>query len=162
MEAKDSPVREWVRQMKILAYRGKSLISKAIQWQTRSPYSHVAIEHDNLWVTEAWHVGGVAFSPDYRALHSGGTKVDVFGIDIKFDQRAAEDFLAKQIGKKYDFSAIARFISRRDEPADDKWFCSELVLAAMPFLLRHIPPSHTTPRDITLSPYLTRETSRVV
>lgn len=148
--------------MKILAYRGRGLISKAIQWQTRSPYSHVAIELPNGLVIEAWHKGGVSQSPSYRTLHTGGTKVDVFGIDIKFDLHRVERFLTEQIGKKYDFNAVARFISRRDEPADDKWFCSELVLAAMPFLLRHIPPSHTTPRDITLSPYLTRETSRVV
>ena len=30
--------------MKLLAYRGVSWISKAIRWQTRSKYSHIAIE----------------------------------------------------------------------------------------------------------------------
>lgn len=148
--------------MKILAYHGKSWISRAIQWQTRSPYSHVGIELDDGSVIEAWHVGGVSHSPDYRALHSSGTMVDVFIVDKDFDKSLTENFLQKQIGKKYDYSAVLRFISRRDEPADDRWFCSELVFAAMPFLLNNISPSYTTPRDVTMSPYLSLVTRRVV
>ena len=42
-------------------------------------------------------------------------------------------------------------------PADDRWSCSELVVAAFRaggLSLLDGPPSHLSPRDLRLSPYL--------
>ena len=145
--------------MKILLYRGRSLISRLIQFQTRSDYSHVALMMDDCSVYEAWHVGGVRHLRSPFDGHSSGTYIDIFRItdlrDCDVDQ--VEFFLSKQLGKKYDFASVVRFITRREAPADDKWFCSELVLAALKrggVELLRLPPSEASPRDVSISPLL--------
>ena len=146
--------------MKILAYRGKSLISKAIRFQTRSKYSHIAVMLDDGSVIEAWHKGGVRKSPSPSTLHSPGTKVDVFRIDAKFDKDTANRFLHEQVGKKYDFKSVARFLSRRKTRHNNKYFCSELAEFALAFgglLLLNGNPSEHSPRDTVLSPHLILE-----
>lgn len=146
--------------MKILAYQGTSLISKAIRLQTRSKYSHIAVMLSDGQVIEAWHKGGVQLSPSPSTLHAPGTKVDVFRIDAEFDEATAERFLHEQKGKKYDFKSVARFMSRRKTRHNDKYFCSELAEFALMFgglLLLNGNPSEHSPRDTALSPYLILE-----
>ena len=144
--------------MQLLAYRGRSWISKAIRWQTRSKYSHIAIELNDGSVVEAWHVGGVSHSKDFKEKHTKGTPVDAFAIKMPFDVVEAEAFLLSQVGKKYDFGSILRFMSRRDEPKDNKWFCSELAVEALKegrlALLERIPASHISPGQCITSPFL--------
>lgn len=145
--------------MKILAFKGKSLISKAIQWQTRSDYSHVGIELSDGTFYEAWHKGGVIVSKDYRALHTPGTPVDVYEPLFRLGDREDDmrEFLNKQVGKKYDFHSVARFLSRRESPENGKWFCSELVLVAAEIgglHLLNIEPWRASPRDVTISPLI--------
>ena len=143
--------------MKILAYQGESFISKAIRFQTRSKYSHIAVMLDDGSVIEAWHKGGVQKSSDFSTLHDPGTKVDVFRIDGEYDKYQVERFLRDQIGKKYDFLSVARFLSRRKTLHNDKYFCSELAEYAFAFaglLLLNGNPSEHSPRDTVLSPHL--------
>lgn len=152
--------------MKILLFKGKSFISRAIRFQTRSIYSHVAVELDDSSIIEAWHVGGVVHRK-FGEGHSKGTEVDVFKIKLpdSYPSTLIENFLIKQVGKKYDFKSVARFVSRRSVEADDKWFCSELVLAAFNNVhspLLHINPSTASPRDVAMSPYLFFEGVRYV
>ena len=114
--------------MRILGYKGKSMTSKLIQLQTRSEYSHVAIMLDDLSVVEAWQGTGVR-----------------------------KDFLLTQLGKKYDYSSVFRFVTRRDALDNDRIFCSELVeLAFIRGGLRLLRgnPSHHSPRDTVMCPYL--------
>ena len=144
--------------MLILLYQGKSWVSKAICWQTRSKYSHVAVELDSGQVIEAWHVGGVRLLESVEEGHTPGTVVDCFEVYRDYDNNAIEGWLLRQVGQDYDFTAIARFMSRRNHPVNGKWFCSELVAEAFRIggldLLRRIPPSHISPRDLSLSPLL--------
>lgn len=144
--------------MKILAYRGISWISKAIRWQTRSRYSHIAIELNDGSVIEAWHIGGVRRNLTFRSVHSPKTKVDVFEIAGKYDEKKVLDFLTMQIGHKYDFRSIVRFITRKSSHISPKWFCSELANEAFRKggldLLSRISSSHISPRDIAISPML--------
>jgi len=146
--------------LKILAYQGKSLISKAIRFQTRSKYSHIGTKFKDGRVVEAWHKNGVQMSPNASTLHTPGTKVDVYRIDGDIDEAMAERFLYDQIGKKYDFNSVARFMSRRKAIENGKWFCSELAEYAVAFaglrLLNGSPSAHS-PRDTVLSPYLILE-----
>lgn len=151
--------------MKVLGYQGKSWVSKAIRFQTRSDYSHVALEMDDGRVYEAWHIGGVRLLPSFRDGHHPGTPVDVFHPILHTDENAVRPFLDAQVGKKYDFKSVARFLTRRDAPEDGKWFCSELVMVAfnkleMPLL--HTPPWSASPRDVCISPLLTRVSRRIV
>ncbi len=145
--------------MKILLYQGKSWVSRAIQWQTRSKYSHAAIMLDDGSVIEAWHIGGVVHSKTISTVHSPGTTVKVFKVVPKIDKAGVVRFAKYQSVKKYDFGPILRFLSRRAEPIDNKWFCSELVAAAcaaggVHLLSKTTPHSHLSPRDISLSPLL--------
>ena len=154
--------------MKILAYRGKSLISRLIRWQTRSPYSHIAVQLDDGSVVEAWHKGGVRHIGDPLDGHTPGTDIDVYGVYSmgcelpSVAKNIIEQFLLAQVGKKYDFVSVARFVTRRLSPADEKWFCSELAEAAFivgGFRLLNGPASHHSPRDTVMSPYLVYETT---
>lgn len=144
--------------MKILAYRGISWISKAIRWQTRSKYSHIAIELEDGSVIEAWHIGGVRRNDTFRTVHSPKTKVDVFEITGTYDEKKVLDFLTMQIGHKYDFRSIVRFITRKSSHVSPNWFCSELANEAFREggldLLSRITSSHISPRDVGISPML--------
>ena len=148
--------------MKILLYRGKSFVSKAIQLQTRSPYSHVAIQLDEHEIYEAWHVGGVRRLRYATEGHDSGTVIDICRINNVSDGSVdkVRAFLQSQIGKKYDFKSVLRFITRRKVRADNRWFCSELVLAALEaggIKLLNINYSEASPRDVSISPNLTYE-----
>lgn len=152
--------------MNVLAYRGVSLISRAIRWQTRSPYSHIALEMADGAIYEAWHVGGVRCMPDYRIGHTPGTRIDVFGLPITaMGEAHARTFLDEQVGKKYDFADVLRFLSRRSATENDKWFCSELALVALRkagVKLLNLEPWAASPRDVTISPLLVKTGTRVI
>jgi uncharacterized protein YycO len=71
------------------------------------------------------------------------------------DQEAAfYGFLRAQLGKPYDFEAVAAIAAERDWRAPDSWFCSELVAAALE-RCGYLPPlaadvAKVTPRDLLL------------
>ncbi len=146
--------------MRILQYRGKSLISKAIRFQTRSPYSHTAVQLDDGRVAEAWHIGGFQINANPWTVHSAGTEIDVYGIYGRYNHERVERWLLDQEGKSYDFLAVWRFLSRRDHPDDDKLDCSEAAILAFRvggLNLLSGPAGHISPRDVVLSPHLRYE-----
>lgn len=64
-------------------------------------------------------------------------------------------FLREQLGKPYDFIGIAGIALGRDWQSPDRWFCSELIAAALchcgvfpPHLATEF--NHVTPRDVLL------------
>lgn len=65
------------------------------------------------------------------------------------------NFLHEQVGKPYDWTAVAGFYSQRDWQEDDSWFCSELMAAALaasgafPQQMA-VKFSRITPRDLML------------
>jgi len=143
--------------MKMLAYKGIGLISKAIQIQTDSPYSHIGILLKDQTVVEAWHRGGVSHVRGIGTNHKTGTPVDVFDITCPFDEEVATKWLLMQVGKRYDFAGVARFVARRIHEAPDKWFCSELgeqtVITGGGRLLRGSPSRHA-PAHTVMSPFI--------
>lgn len=118
--------------MQIALYQGTSWISKAIRWQTRGQYSHAAIMFDDGSIIEAWHNPGyVREQYSLSDGHTPGIVVDIYKVETTREQDATiRVFLLEQIGKKYDYRAIARFISRSKRDNPDRWFCSELVFEA--------------------------------
>lgn len=115
--------------MKFACYQGIGKESIAIRWLTRSDYSHVALEMRNGDVIEAW-TSGVRLVKSLSQQHTPGTVVDVFsyGEPLSAAQEAkAENFLYDQLGKKYDFIGVLRFITRRPATDEGRWFCSELA-----------------------------------
>jgi len=131
----------------IASYQGKGKISRLIKWQTRSSESHTAWLCRDGSLIESWQKRGVDHVPNTSSLaatlgvnHTPGTMVRLFRIEPqpsillspeKFDM--IEGFLRQQVGKKYDWRSVARFVTRREEhPNDkDKWFCTELVFASV-------------------------------
>lgn len=135
--------------MRIALYQGKSWISRAIRWQTRSRYSHAAFLLDDGSVIEAWtpvvrwvipgegsRVEGRGESEDLSALsrqHTPGTVVDIFEFvcPLTKEENQKLEFLAKQdVGTPYDYRSIVRFLTRkRSALKKRRLFCSEQVFA---------------------------------
>lgn len=171
------------------AWHGKGIISKGIRFQTRSPYSHISAgisremvliyldwlaennfpippqiqARDADMVIEAWHTGGVQYRP-FGVGHASGTRVDVYTIQQPVNYCVMMHFLMKQVGKKYDFRNIFRFIARTEPAYNDKWFCSELFERAVEESIEEYrgvsrplqngaPASHS-PRDTVMSSIL--------
>ena len=70
---------------------------------------------------------------------------------------AFHSFLRAQVGKPYDFLAIAGIALQRDWRMEDSWICSELIASALTQPQVDIFPSHiaaefnhVTPRDVRL------------
>jgi len=146
--------------MKILAYKGKSVVSHLIKFQTRSQYSHIGIQLNDGSVIEAWQGEGVRRIGNPFVGHSKGTEVDVFKIIGDYDDSKVEAYLYDQIGKKYDYVNVLRFVWRRNAADNEKVFCSEL--AEMAFIqgglrLLNGNPSVHSPRDTVMSPHLIYE-----
>lgn len=151
--------------MKILLFKGKGVVSKLIQWQTRSEYSHAAVMVGET-VYEAREFKGVRKIE--LGTHSELTPESFLNCHMftvltnDVQDKTIVDFLEKQVGKKYDYSSVARFVSRRQasRKASGKWFCSELVYAAFQQagidLLREgsIEPWAVSPHILSLSPSL--------
>lgn len=98
--------------------------------------------------------GGVmAREPGYDKGSSTKEAFVSLETDDATEQRFCE-FMRAQVGKPYDFSAIAGFMLGRNWRENDSWFCSELVTAAlehsgwMPTLCAGA--GHISPRDLML------------
>lgn len=140
-------------------HRGTGVISKLIQFQTRSPYSHVSIV-DGAVLLEAKEGRGVIHERPVAAVLAAEA-VDVVAVRCTPAQReSALAFARAQVGKRYDYTSVARFVSRRQARRKDAevWFCSELAFAAAQQagldLLRETEPWEVSPGLFARSPLL--------
>ena len=149
--------------MRILAYKGISPLSRIIRWQTRSEYSHIAIEYDGIVIEALGTLGRVVLARDYREFHTDGTEVDVFAVPGLYADLAWR-WALEQVGLPYDYRGVMKFVSRRPAAINGRWLCSELAAAACGVggveLLR-IPAHESSPRDVVASPVLEWVESRV-
>ena len=186
-----TPLRSFLRaaggnltMLQIAAYQGIGWVSKAIKLLTYSKYSHIGIlftedmdvEVDGKVhcikagnVIEAWQ-GGVRLAESVSTNHTKGTMVDIFKLKTPMrpeQSRRIASFLVGQIGKKYDYWNVARFIPVvrlfMPKPAPSIWtrshvFCSELALEAFSDggiqLLERCLYHEVPPRDVPRSPLL--------
>ena len=117
--------------MRIALYKGKSLISRLIRWQTRSAYSHAAWLGDNGSVIEAWQPCVRVVSGLSEQL-TPGTVVDLFAFVTPLTRQETQEIwrlALKDVGTPYDYLAVLRFVSRKAsrERWEEKLFCSEMV-----------------------------------
>lgn len=171
-----------VRDGLVVLYRGRGFISSAIRWQTRSQFSHtsllfadrtissidqffsvgsvagkIQIKSSGHEIIESWQGAGV------QATKLGGTegirfyRIHSSAVDADFWQRAHE-FCSLKINMRYDYRSVFQFVTRSRPAANDAWFCSELVFAALRHagldLLARIDPHEVSPGMLALSPYL--------
>lgn len=108
--------------------KNKSLVGYIIRFFTWSRWNHCgALTKDGKYVIEATASHGVTkttvaeFKSRYSTVHFA---------KIACDADKAQSFLLSQIGKKYDWMAIAALVLRVDFDRNDKWYCFELVAAA--------------------------------
>ena len=145
--------------IRILLYKGKSITSRLIEWQTRSPYSHAAIQLSDGRVVEAVGKYGVHVIDDPRFGHAPGTEIDAYiyhqAVSAAAEYAAAK-WLYQQLGKQYDYRSVFRFMSRVPASENDRWFCSELVAEFCDRLYRPLFNSralshNVSPRDVSMS-----------
>lgn len=115
--------------------RQAGIASAAIAWFSQSNFSHVDAVLPSGRLLGARHdkVGGKPSGVEIRP--TGYAK---FALAVQFvipttDEQANKfyHFLFDQIGKPYDSSAIWGFVTGRNWRAQDSWFCSELIAAAL-------------------------------
>lgn len=122
-----------------------STLIRAVTW---SRWSHVALVA-GPHVIEASALEGVRqISKSYAISHA----LDYCLVDLPArDPQAIIDAARSQIGKPYDWTAIAGLSLHRDWQEEDSWFCSELVAWAAaqagevwfrPDALRRVTPQH--------------------
>lgn len=154
----DSPGQDTVNAT-ILLTRSRGIISKLIRWQTRALWSHAAVMLGGT-VYEAREWRGVQSMPSKDWRH--GDITQTFVVKVTDEQFAAmHGFLEEQVGKRYDYGSVLRFLSRRQESrrGSGKWFCSELVFAAFAKagirLLARVEPWAVSPGLLSMSPLIT-------
>jgi uncharacterized protein YycO len=150
--------------VKILLFKGNSFVSRLIRWQSRSCYSHAAVLFSDGYIVESREFVGVrGFYQADEDLRGYGP-CDVFSIDaIWYNEPAAQEWALGQLGKRYDYRSVARFITRRQEErnGNGRWFCSEFAFAccqkAGVNLLERVQPWAVSPGLLALSPKLLLE-----
>lgn len=115
------------RKIVVLFFSGKGLIARAIRWQTRSLWSHVAFLLGNKVIES--HSGTGVVKRELEDADRLATRRYV-ECDEKTYYRLLQ-WCNKRVGQRYDYLAVLRFIDRRRCYRDDTWFCSELVYAGL-------------------------------
>lgn len=139
----------------MLLFRGRGLISTAIRWQSRSIYSHAALLMRDGRIVESWQGAGVRV----KTL-TDWSDIDVFDIPLfdELDWDLAIEYALELVGRGYDYKAVLRFVSRQPAADNDRWFCSELVFAAVESaglpLLSRTSAAAVSPGMLALSPLL--------
>lgn len=143
--------------VRVALFRGRGILSALIRWQTWSNYSHAALVLPDGSIVEAWHRG-----PGVRKKQL----TDMNGVEIyrvkgltKQQSDIAAEFAVDQLGQKYDYFGVFRFLNRRTVSDNGKWFCSELVYAAFKeagvhLLSKDTDPSRVSPGLLSRSPLL--------
>jgi uncharacterized protein YycO len=158
--------------VEILFFRGKGLINSLVRWQTNSHFAHVAIrpysnprDLQRNMIVEALPKYGVrrrVLLPTEEYFTAGFAGQPVFATEtgkyVVFNPDAAADFLDKQIGKKYDYQGVLRFVTREKSHYPERWFCSELAFAYLRAggvkCLNMDEAWRVSPGMLALSPYL--------
>jgi uncharacterized protein YycO len=145
--------------MRVLLFKGRGAMSMAIRWQSRSIYSHTAIQLNDGSIIESWQGSGVQHKDldDWDDIDAFEI-VDAPDLGVELDTEGCEEFLRAQLGKGYDYTSVLRFVSRRKGGNPDRWFCSELVFAALAHagvnLLERCEPWRVSPGMLAWSPFL--------
>lgn len=134
---------------------GTGLVSKFIEFWTWGEWSHVDIKTPYGWLGARAN-GGVKIRP-WNYCDYDSQEIRVIRLDAVTEHNIMKWFYS-QIGKPYDFMAVAGMPFRRDWTDDKRWFCSEMVIAGFTYQgvdllnIKHL--NRVTPRDLYLSPLL--------
>lgn len=112
-----------------------NLISPIIEWFSSGDYSHVdaVLPDETLLGSRSTKAGALKSGVQIRPKNYQKFKrVMIIEIDCTdYQANIFYQFLKDQIGKPYDKEAIFAFIFNRNWNDKSKWFCSELIMAAL-------------------------------
>jgi uncharacterized protein YycO len=134
---------------------GTGPVSEFIKFWTWGDWSHVDVKTLEGWLGARAN-GGVQIRPwNYTPV----IKEEIRYIELPLElEQSLMAWFYNQIGKPYDFMAIAGMPFRSDWNNDKRWFCSELIAAGFEYintpLLNAQQLNRVTPRDLYLSPLL--------
>ena len=109
--------------MQILLCRSNTLGSWLIRALTWSSWSHAAIVNGYECVEATWPRVRQVDTLQVVTAHSDFVLIDLPCVNPS----AAWEAAISQVGKPYDWLALAGFLVHRDWAATGRWFCSELV-----------------------------------
>lgn len=146
--------------LRVALFSGGDPIAKVVRWQTRSPYSHAALLLPcGQRVIESYPGRGVRV----RHLLAGDwPHIDLYEVEgLTPDlSRQVLAFAERERGKPYDWRSVLRFVTRTPARLNGRWFCSELVYAALAHvhihLLARIEAHNVSPGMLALSHHLHR------
>ena len=119
--------------------------NRIIRAYTWHPYTHVDVcMTDTSFIGALPNVGVV--------IHNQGAR-DVKYMTLDVDFNLVIGFMQNQVGKKYDWKGIFGLTFHENFEIKDRWFCSELVGAAINHAspgFFSVPAYKLTPRDIAL------------
>lgn len=132
--------------MKLAFYKGSgTLYDQGIRLVTHGPYAHCEIVFkDGQWFSSSPRDGGVRF----KEIVPQAGSWDFLELDIQED--TIREWSETQVGLKYDWSGVARFVLPFLPSSKDHWFCSEICIAALQRggLLLDLTPSRYSPNDL--------------
>jgi len=114
----------------IFTNKHMSISSMVIKLLTFSKFSHMAVLLKDGNVIDTTFLSGVRIqSLEQFSKHYRNRVIREIALP---NEAAAEQFLHSQIGKPYDWASLVGIIARNGKWTDEgKWFCSELVEAAV-------------------------------
>lgn len=120
---------EPMRELLVRAYRGRGLLCWFIRWQTRSPYSHVALQFgDTFFESYPWKKPGKSRGLIQQDMTDADRAADAFRIVVP--ERIYLNLLwwaQSHVGDKYDWLAVLRFVLCRRCQLNNRWICSEWI-----------------------------------
>ena len=128
----------------------KTLTSWLVRVFTASEYSHVDYVFDDYRCYSSLPRKGVDFTTDMRFDRSCFCEIEVPS-KVRIEQ-----FLIAQRGKKYDWKSIIAFPFRAPWNKKKRWFCSELISAALEEEINMFEMKHNriTPADLYNHPLI--------
>lgn len=102
---------------------------KAVRWWTHGPYSHCELVIDNIWLSASPREGKVRF----KDILPDNSKWDFVDIELSEEQiNHIIVWVGGELGCGYDWMGIALTqIVNLNMQDPERWFCSELVVAAL-------------------------------
>ena len=110
--------------MKLAFRKPVDFIDRLIAIITRGPYCHVSVVYGDMVISSEKKNGVTKHAFEDHAI------CDILEIKTSKEKEII-DFLEKEIGSNYDLCGALRFILPFLKPSSDKWFCSELIVAAL-------------------------------
>jgi hypothetical protein len=118
----------------VCLHRSPGLIGALIRWQQRGGWSHASLWFPGRGIIESREFKGVRALVEFDA--KPGERMEVFAVAGLTPEQEEQvfAFAQRQLGKRYDWPMVFGFVSRSSvegHQSGGKWFCSELVFAAL-------------------------------